>query len=183
MTTIEPNDLRKYIECEVCGTKNPRKRCSRCRCVFYCSVDCQKKDWSAKHKSNCVPYETYRAQWAGVGETLPVTTTTTTPVNTACGICLEEPMQQQVVLEGCKHAFCFACLKEWQTHSTNTGSFDTEDAAMSCPYCRQDIEKSVVQETMEKACCILLERKDCKKKIQTVKNISSWHLPKSTRFW
>jgi tetratricopeptide (TPR) repeat protein len=60
-------------------------------------------------------------------------------------------MQQQVVLEGCKHAFCFACLKEWQTHSTNTGSFDTEDAAMSCPYCRQDIEKSVVQDTMEKA--------------------------------
>jgi hypothetical protein len=32
------------------------KTCSRCKCVAYCSSDCQKKDWKAQHKSKtCVP--------------------------------------------------------------------------------------------------------------------------------
>jgi tetratricopeptide (TPR) repeat protein len=150
--TIEPDDLRKYIECDACGASNPPKRCSRCRCAFYCSVECQKKHWRESHKSDCVHYETMCAEVAEVAEldgTLPATTT---PVNTACGICLEETMQQQVVLKGCKHAFCLACLKEWQAYTTHTAnSFDTENPAMSCPLCRQEIEKSVVEDTVENA--------------------------------
>lgn len=29
--------------------------CSRCKCVFYCSRHCQKKDWKARHKPLCQP--------------------------------------------------------------------------------------------------------------------------------
>jgi hypothetical protein len=29
------------------------KKCSRCKSVAYCSIDCQKKDWKAQHKSTC----------------------------------------------------------------------------------------------------------------------------------
>jgi Ring finger domain len=89
-----------------------------------------------------------RTGLAELGETLPVITT---PVNTACGICLEEPIQQQVVLKACKHAFCFACLKDWQARSVNTALSAAENSAMSCPYCRQDIKKSVVEDAMDNA--------------------------------
>lgn len=31
------------------------KRCSRCKRAWYCSKECQKKDWSERHKKECVP--------------------------------------------------------------------------------------------------------------------------------
>ena len=37
--------------CEVCSTA-ATNRCSKCRVVFYCSAECQKKDWK-KHKNSC----------------------------------------------------------------------------------------------------------------------------------
>ena len=41
--------------CRVCGKKGERyKQCSRCTCVYYCSVDCQRKDWKENgHKEEC----------------------------------------------------------------------------------------------------------------------------------
>jgi hypothetical protein len=30
------------------------KRCSNCKCIFYCSIECQRKHWT-EHKSNCYP--------------------------------------------------------------------------------------------------------------------------------
>jgi MYND finger len=39
--------------CSTCGAKNPYQRCSRCRCAFYCSVDCQKKHWYESHNLVC----------------------------------------------------------------------------------------------------------------------------------
>ena len=31
------------------------KHCSRCQGVMYCSKECQKEDWRAKHKLECIP--------------------------------------------------------------------------------------------------------------------------------
>ena len=41
--------------CRVCGKKGERyKQCSRCTCVYYCGVDCQRKDWKENgHKEEC----------------------------------------------------------------------------------------------------------------------------------
>ena len=41
--------------CDVCGKEENTKACSRCRKAFYCSVECQKKDWVSGHKSVCKP--------------------------------------------------------------------------------------------------------------------------------
>lgn len=38
--------------CNKCGKMINLKLCSRCRSVFYCSVDCQRSDWKL-HKKNC----------------------------------------------------------------------------------------------------------------------------------
>ena len=41
--------------CRVCVKKGEGyKQCSRCTCVYYCSVDCQRKDWKENgHKEEC----------------------------------------------------------------------------------------------------------------------------------
>ena len=41
--------------CRVCGKCGEGyKQCSRCTCVYYCSVDCQRKDWKENgHKEEC----------------------------------------------------------------------------------------------------------------------------------
>jgi len=45
---------KKCDKCEFCGTTEGKlKRCGQCRSVFYCSVDCQKKDWKQRHGVRC----------------------------------------------------------------------------------------------------------------------------------
>lgn len=163
MDPDETINLRPYIECDACGEANPQKRCARCRCAFYCSSECQKQHWTLTHKEECIPIDTMWARLAGVGELPPKSfVTQIVPVNTACGICLEEPIRQQVVLSGCKHAFCFACLKDWQAYSRQTKwhqQYEAESPVTKkklassswCPFCRRDIEKSVVDDALEKA--------------------------------
>jgi hypothetical protein len=42
------------VNCRNCGHSNPNKRCSACLKVFYCSEECQKRDWTeGDHKNNC----------------------------------------------------------------------------------------------------------------------------------
>lgn len=46
--------LGEFIECAKSGCrKEGTKRCSICKCVAYCSRDCQKTDWKAGHKKVC----------------------------------------------------------------------------------------------------------------------------------
>ncbi|ELT89338.1 hypothetical protein CAPTEDRAFT_178444 [Capitella teleta] len=43
--------------CQVCDKEeNVLKRCTKCRCVFYCSRECQITDWS-NHKTACISCE------------------------------------------------------------------------------------------------------------------------------
>ena len=41
--------------CRVCWKRGEGyKQCSRCTCVYYCGVDCQRKDWKENgHKEEC----------------------------------------------------------------------------------------------------------------------------------
>ena len=60
---FDEDDKKKITEilsdlsstCRVCGKRGERyKQCSRCTCVYYCSVDCQRKDWKENgHKEEC----------------------------------------------------------------------------------------------------------------------------------
>jgi len=47
--------LMSQSACSNAGCNQPgRQRCAVCKNVLYCSKECQKKDWKARHKSACV---------------------------------------------------------------------------------------------------------------------------------
>ena len=39
--------------CFSCGTTGTMKCCSRCKCAYYCSRDCQAAAWKSGHKATC----------------------------------------------------------------------------------------------------------------------------------
>jgi hypothetical protein len=46
-------DPTRAVRCAFCGKiEKSLKRCSRCKMSYYCSVECQKRDWS-RHKLTC----------------------------------------------------------------------------------------------------------------------------------
>uniref|UniRef100_A0A6C0I2B3 MYND-type domain-containing protein n=1 Tax=viral metagenome TaxID=1070528 RepID=A0A6C0I2B3_9ZZZZ len=52
--------MDKYEICNGCETKfnisTPTAdcgKCSKCRCVWYCSKECQARDWKVRHKKSC----------------------------------------------------------------------------------------------------------------------------------
>ena len=51
--------------CAQCGKPEAKKRCSQCKCVFYCSADCQRAAWPA-HKGTC--FAGAAAKQAAAGE-------------------------------------------------------------------------------------------------------------------
>ena len=55
-------DPRDGTLCYVCGNPHDLRACSRCKCTFYCSQECQAKHW-ANHKKMCkqekAAYENY----------------------------------------------------------------------------------------------------------------------------
>eukprot|EP00483_Globobulimina_turgida_P007746 UN07761 len=40
--------------CSKCGKTDATQICSRCKCTYYCNVDCQRNDWNI-HKQICKP--------------------------------------------------------------------------------------------------------------------------------
>ena len=47
------------VPCIKCNKNSTTKRCANCKSVYYCSRDCQKKDWSS-HKRQCLNLPLFR---------------------------------------------------------------------------------------------------------------------------
>lgn len=130
---------RDCIECDgpLCTQTNPRHRCSRCHCNYYCSSDCQKKDWQ-NHKPYCVSVKDMQTKHIegslsnnkqSIERSEIASATTVKPdvgdvdahrsiesTNTECPICLEQPIRNLLVLKECNHGFCSACILQWQQY-------------------------------------------------------------------
>jgi len=155
---IDTKALHGFITCDACGENNPAMRCSNCKMTYYCSVDCQRAHWN-EHKPDCRSVLSMRNACEGIGATIPDEendAVSKVALNCECGICLEEQMKDPIVLEECKHAFCFACLKEWQVYARKPrilyqSHHQQPTLTSSCPYCRQQIQVNLIEDCTEKA--------------------------------
>ena len=108
---------------------------------FHNSKECQVQHWK-QHKSACTIIKTEHNKWKeAMNNVLPDATVNDTKEG-PCAICLEETITNPVVLP-CGHAFCFACVGNYQCSSTSK-------EGASCPYCRGEIPE-VTQRAMERA--------------------------------
>ena len=46
-------ETRLKAKCFYCGKTADTKCCSRCKCAYYCSRDCQAAAWKSSHKATC----------------------------------------------------------------------------------------------------------------------------------
>ena len=145
--------LLQFITCDAehCGHKHPTKWCSKCKMAFYCSRDCQTAGWNKVHKKVCPVFAAMTAQAAAAANetrrpTKHVTGMTEGSAETAgsCGICLEETITDPIVFDKCKHAFCYACVVQYQT--SDLCSNKKVGSKTKCPYCRTEIP-DVVEST------------------------------------
>jgi ribosomal protein L44E len=146
----ESKKYRAYIECDACGQRGPSQKCSRCKCAFYCSVECQRQHWIQEHKEKCIPIKKRVEPIPPVDDSLVI------PLNSECGICLDDPIEHPVVLPGCRHAFCLSCMSNWQVEcKPNPGNLGRRLRGQSiykfCPMCRTTIGTSVARDALDKA--------------------------------
>lgn len=136
------------IECDACkatcSNNNHSVKCERCELVFYCGAACREGHWN-NHERACVPIETNKAQYFGMlhdGEELRPPDT---EMNSPCGICLTEPINNPVALSKCNHAFCFQCITGWQEYQRSKVRHPWKVTA-TCPLCRRGIEEYTILE-------------------------------------
>lgn len=140
-------ESRDYIHCdnEDCNKPGARKRCTGCKCAFYCSIACQRADWKSQHKQVCKRMQRQNTQTtvamqadqidAGGAAAATATTTDTTSDVDVCAICLGPPVAP-CPLPDCQHEFCYACLGELQTSAIASSTMPVEEN-MPCPLCRK----------------------------------------------
>ena len=46
-------DTKFKNKCFSCGNTGTMKCCSRCKCAYYCSQECQAAAWKSGHKATC----------------------------------------------------------------------------------------------------------------------------------
>lgn len=125
--------------CAQCDWKHPyMKRCSRCRAVFYCSVECQTKHWSI-HKSTCVRSDKKASSSKGTRVLI-------------CDHCNKEGLDLKQCL-GCKDVYYCTkiCQKEaWAIHKDKCNKVkdrlkptifsDFQNLFRNCTFCGKIIE-------------------------------------------
>nr|WNL52995.1 prolyl 4-hydroxylase 2B [Sinonovacula constricta] len=145
-------DTRSALCCSVCNSKENLKRCGFCKSSFYCSRDCQLKDWS-KHKQFCLQQRTEN-------ETKKQNNTTTGLITSPS----ENIRNQSTDDDGC-------CCKENTSPSTGRGhqeqlhdagiEFDTRPykhsdfTKLSPKISTQDIARIAVETLNKQGHCVL----------------------------
>mmetsp|Transcript_21210 Transcript_21210/g.32172 ORF Transcript_21210/g.32172 Transcript_21210/m.32172 type:complete len:465 (+) Transcript_21210:23-1417(+) len=144
---------RGCIFCDACDKPAPSIQCDRCQTVYYCSSTCRKSQVS-EHGPDChdvaAHIRTLHNETPSKEELLSAASEDA--VNSECGICLEEQMDQPVTLD-CKHAFCSSCLVAWQRQKRNPENVhqfypESSDRTHRCPLCRNETDGRVEVDLM-----------------------------------
>lgn len=144
---------RDCIECDACGKAAPSVACERCATVYYCNASCRNKH-KAEHSPDCHDIAAISQQQEAQVPTKEelLSAAGEDAINSECGICLEEQMQQPVVTLDCKHAFCSTCLVAWQRQKHNfTNPYMNPNQANTCPVCKTETEGNVEDDLLLRA--------------------------------
>ena len=125
MENIENSEF--ITPCDNCHEKNGDQRCGKCKCVYYCSRDCQAKHWSL-HKVECKAICKQEMSFAKADKKMEdyVENYEAASAN-ECAICLER-LEENALTLPCSHSFCLSCMK--LHHKQQIGT------ATPCPLCR-----------------------------------------------
>ena len=146
---------RDCIACDACGKAAPSIACERCATVYYCDASCR-KNHAAEHHPDCHDFAAIsqrREAQVPSKEALLLSAAGEDAINSECGICFEEQMQQPVTL-ACRHAFCSTCLVAWQRQKGNLANpyqSMNPDQSHTCPVCRTETEGNVEDDLMLRA--------------------------------
>mmetsp|Transcript_22663 Transcript_22663/g.65256 ORF Transcript_22663/g.65256 Transcript_22663/m.65256 type:complete len:351 (+) Transcript_22663:161-1213(+) len=139
-STAESNKPEKF--CSACGRSGAStdlKKCTACKCVFYCDVSCQKSH-RKEHKFHCKQVQTIlakRRDTAEEGECLgPLEEP---PPREECPICMRVlPIEEELgsYMTCCGKILCSGCLLEQEKR------LDALNAERTCAFCRTVAAKS-----------------------------------------
>jgi len=167
MTSEEEEIDRMCIQCDGpnCEAWGPAKRCSRCRCRYYCSVACQKADWKLHKKKCSLSFKSQFENLVASGldqdtadsflKSIAGDEKKTEAVNTECPICFANPPNNAITLKACGHAFCYTCLIEWQKRFAMEASMNqgvqVGESGTPCPCCKNTDTEDVEGTLLNKA--------------------------------
>lgn len=135
-----PNEgVKTHFECDFCNKDNASMKCSKCRCAFYCSAECQAKHWKVEHKKACKEFCRHIANMES--ENLRISYYENDEVN-ECSLCMD-PVGELPLELACKHQYCMMCVEE--NIPLN------KPVEMQCPLCAEDLTKNVQRSVYDKA--------------------------------
>ena len=132
--------------CSKCGKESDKlKKCTACKCVWYCDKDCQNRHWK-EHKKECKPIKKELAKRGGkldLGTELDVGPLGKLPPREECPICMRVlPIHPKLHTYApcCGKTLCCGCNYQHQTKSSEQAVLPT------CAFCRTTVPRSIEEE-------------------------------------
>lgn len=117
-----------YELCDYCQKDGALARCSKCKCAYYCNVDCQKKHWKL-HKTDCQHLQNECKERNEMNNELTHYLANYDRLTSQeCGICVEIVESHEKLILPCEHVFCFPCLQKLYYKSLD----------FYCPICEKE---------------------------------------------
>ena len=149
----EGDQNSEETDCSVCHKVGKNQRCSKCQRVWYCSKECQKKDWSS-HKKTCKNKELKGDGF--LAESKDADSTDKFKAGTMYGNC--NFCNHRGALKSCgackeRHYCSKDCQKsDWSTHKFKCNKSDTKESGgeNSGPKSKQKIDSSIYGKNQDK---------------------------------
>ena len=134
--------------CSACRKKSDSlKKCTSCKCVWYCDKDCQNRHWR-EHKRECKPIKKILDNRGGkldLGTEKDVGPLEKLPPQEECPICmLVLPIHPQLhsYFNCCGKSVCCGCALQHQIKNEEWAEREKTPLSHTCPFCRKPVSKS-----------------------------------------
>jgi len=123
---------------ENCDGIKALQKCSKCKAVYYCDVNCQRSHWK-QHRSDCVGICKTIADSIKVKNDMEmIANENKHSIGEDCAICLTSVADIKSVMQlPCHHVFCVECSLKVAN--------PTDRSIPKCPLCRENINESLYQ--------------------------------------